>query len=148
MSRRSFYGDYDDGSDDEQMFRTSKQLGWRTRRETGSDDDDVVNDLAVQRTLGLLPPASPSTSLSVHVGTPRLPSLESLQADLSLADTATAYETLKVSEDASQDEIKRAYKKQALRWHPDRHRSEGSGQVSAKHRFQRVGEAFAILFDR
>lgn len=54
------------------------------------------------------------------------------------------YSILGVNRNASQDEIKKAYKKQALRWHPDRNRKN---EEAAKKKFQEVSEAFEVLND-
>jgi DnaJ-class molecular chaperone len=53
------------------------------------------------------------------------------------------YDVLGVSPDADDDQIKRAYKKSALKWHPDRNR----GDESAKEKFQQVQKAYEILSD-
>lgn len=50
------------------------------------------------------------------------------------------YETLGVSKNASAEEIKKAYRKQALEWHPDRNKSP-----QAAEKFKEVTEAFEIL---
>jgi len=50
------------------------------------------------------------------------------------------YETLGVSKNASADEIKKAYRKLALEWHPDRNKTP---EASAK--FKEVTEAFEVL---
>jgi len=54
------------------------------------------------------------------------------------------YKTLGVGRDAAQDEIKSAYKKAALRWHPDKNPDDPDG---AELMFQAVAEAFAVLSD-
>src|SRR5262245_39620827 len=54
------------------------------------------------------------------------------------------YEILGVSRDASPEEIKRAYRKLALQWHPDRHREE---KAAAEAQFKRVSEAYEVLSD-
>ena len=51
------------------------------------------------------------------------------------------YKALGVSKDASADEIKRAYRKLAKQYHPDRN----PGDESAEDRFKEVGEAYQVL---
>lgn len=55
------------------------------------------------------------------------------------------YEVLGVARDASTDAIKKAYRKLALEWHPDRH--EGGARERAEQTFKRVSEAYEVLFD-
>lgn len=55
------------------------------------------------------------------------------------------YEVLGVARDASADEIKKAYRKLALKWHPDRH-AEGEREA-AEAEFKRVSEAHEVLSD-
>jgi curved DNA-binding protein CbpA len=57
---------------------------------------------------------------------------------------ATLYETLGVDEHATDDEIKRAYRKAAMHCHPDR--NVGS-EDTARAAFQEIKEAYAILSD-
>lgn len=57
---------------------------------------------------------------------------------------ATLYDTLGVHEDATGDEIKRAYRKAAMRSHPDRNVGR---EAQARAAFQQVKEAYAILSD-
>lgn len=52
------------------------------------------------------------------------------------------YEILGVSKNASAAEIKAAYRKQALKWHPDRNKSS---EATAK--FKEVNKAFEVLSD-
>ena len=53
------------------------------------------------------------------------------------------YEVLGVSRRASAGEIKKAYRKLALKWHPDRH--TGADATRATELFKNVGEAYNIL---
>lgn len=54
------------------------------------------------------------------------------------------YDTLGVSRNASVDEIKKAYRKLVLRWHPDRN---PDNKVVAEDEFKRVSKAYAVLSD-
>uniref|UniRef100_A0A4W4GLM0 DnaJ homolog subfamily C member 7 n=1 Tax=Electrophorus electricus TaxID=8005 RepID=A0A4W4GLM0_ELEEL len=58
------------------------------------------------------------------------------------------YKVLGVSKDATEDEIKKAYRKRALMHHPDRH-SGSSAEVrkEEEQKFKEVGEAFTVLSD-
>ncbi len=53
------------------------------------------------------------------------------------------YSILGVGRDAREEDLKKAYRKQALRYHPDRN----SGDKSAEERFKEINEAYAVLSD-
>ena len=62
------------------------------------------------------------------------------------ATVASAYRTLGVAPDASDSEVKSAYKRLALRFHPDRYASAGSEeQHSAEEQFKKVNEAYQVI---
>lgn len=59
------------------------------------------------------------------------------------------YAILKVSKTATDDEIKKAYKKLALVYHPDRNRNKSEAeQDEASKKFKDVAEAYAVLSDK
>jgi DnaJ-class molecular chaperone len=55
------------------------------------------------------------------------------------------YDILGVSKSASADELKKAYRKQAMEWHPDSH--QGTDKEAAEKRFKEINEAYQVLSD-
>ncbi len=53
------------------------------------------------------------------------------------------YDTLGVSKTASKEEIKKAYRKQAMKYHPDRNKWD----LAAEKQFKEVNEAYSTLSD-
>ncbi|MBN1335753.1 MAG: molecular chaperone DnaJ [Deltaproteobacteria bacterium] len=59
-----------------------------------------------------------------------------------MADPRDYYEVLGVARDASPEELKRAYRKLALQFHPDRNK-----EPNAEARFKEISEAYQVLSD-
>jgi curved DNA-binding protein CbpA len=56
----------------------------------------------------------------------------------------TLYEILEVPPKATQEEIKKAYRRLAMRWHPDRN---PDSKAEAERRFKEIGHAYSVLSD-
>jgi len=59
-----------------------------------------------------------------------------------MASTPNFYETLGISQDANDEEVKRAYRKLSLKYHPDR-----NAEPDAQSKFQEINEAYENLGD-
>src|SRR5438093_10366235 len=53
------------------------------------------------------------------------------------------YEVLEVERGAAESELKSAFRKLAMKWHPDRN----PGDASSEHRFKEINEAYEVLKD-
>ncbi|CAO3593298.1 unnamed protein product [Absidia cylindrospora] len=69
--------------------------------------------------------------------------LRKAELELKKSQRKDYYKMLGVSKDAGETEIKKAYRKLALQYHPDKN----AGDEKAEARFKEVGEAYAVLSD-
>ncbi|XP_049419489.1 dnaJ homolog subfamily C member 7-like [Epinephelus fuscoguttatus] len=74
--------------------------------------------------------------------------LKTAQLELKKSKRKDYYKVLGVGKNATEDEIKKAYRKRALMHHPDRH-SAATPEVQKEEekKFKEVGEAFTVLSD-
>ena len=60
-----------------------------------------------------------------------------------MANKRDYYEVLGVDKNASADEIKKAYRKLAVKYHPDKN----PGDKAAEEKFKEAAEAYSVLSD-
>ncbi|RPJ16375.1 MAG: J domain-containing protein [Desulfobacteraceae bacterium] len=61
-----------------------------------------------------------------------------------MSDATDYYKLLGLSKDASDEQIKKAYRKLAMKYHPDHARDD----KSAEEKFKKISEAYAVLSDK
>ena len=62
---------------------------------------------------------------------------------------AEYYKKLEIQETATEDEIKKAYKKLAIRWHPDKQNEKTDVEKKeAEEKFKEIAEAYEILTNK
>ncbi len=57
------------------------------------------------------------------------------------------YKTLGVTRSATKDQIKKAYRKLALKYHPDRAKKSGMDPKVSEEKFKEISEAYSVLSD-
>ncbi|KAM3229101.1 hypothetical protein ACQJBY_060180 [Aegilops geniculata] len=64
------------------------------------------------------------------------------------ASSCCYYALLGIRKNASSTDIRAAYRRLAMKWHPDRWASDPGATGEAKRRFQRIQEAYSVLSDK
>lgn len=74
--------------------------------------------------------------------------LKHAQLELKKSKRKDYYAILEVSKDATETEIKKAYRRKAVEWHPDKHQQNGEAALKeAEIRFKDIGEGYSVLSD-
>jgi len=74
-------------------------------------------------------------------------SLKEAKLELKKSQRKDYYKILGLPKDASEHDIKKAYKKLALKWHPDKNCETEDTRKEAETKFKDVGEAYGVLSD-
>ncbi|XP_074289823.1 uncharacterized protein LOC141615316 [Silene latifolia] len=72
--------------------------------------------------------------------------LESMEVN-KLASSESYYRVLNVMPHSSQNDIRRAFRKLAMQWHPDKWANSPAFLGEAKRKFQKIQEAYSVLSD-
>lgn len=74
--------------------------------------------------------------------------LRNAQLELKKSKRKDLYGVLGVDSGAGESMIKKAYRKKAIEWHPDKHANGTEEEkLAAEAKFKEIGEAYAILSD-
>jgi len=76
-----------------------------------------------------------------------LTGLRDAQRALKKAERKDWYKILEISPNATDADIKRAYRLQALKWHPDKHNETPEAYAAAEAKFKDITEANTVLSD-
>lgn len=75
--------------------------------------------------------------------------LRAVQAEIKRAGRKDFYKIMGLQKDATEEEIRKKYKKLALKYHPDRQSSKGDEErKSAETLFKGINEAYECLLDK
>jgi len=75
--------------------------------------------------------------------------LRAAELELKKSKRKNYYEILGVDKGSGEADVKKAYKKAAVKWHPDKHSNSTEEQrIEAEAKFKDIGEAYAVLSDQ
>ena len=96
----------------------------------------IATDIALNKLIGTLVPSTPVTTNSYDYNYD--------YGSYSVDPKDAAYQTLDLTAGASADQVRSAYKKLAMKYHPDKN----YGDASAIAKFQEVNEAYQLLMNK
>lgn len=73
--------------------------------------------------------------------------LEEAKKEEKKAKKRDYYAILGISRDANEHEIKKAYKKLAIKWHPDKNNQSEESKKLAEKTFRDINDAYTVLSD-
>eukprot|EP00274_Cyanoptyche_gloeocystis_P004964 CAMPEP_0196666342 /NCGR_PEP_ID=MMETSP1086-20130531/64443_1 /TAXON_ID=77921 /ORGANISM="Cyanoptyche gloeocystis , Strain SAG4.97" /LENGTH=491 /DNA_ID=CAMNT_0042003521 /DNA_START=40 /DNA_END=1515 /DNA_ORIENTATION=- len=76
-----------------------------------------------------------------------LQTLRQVKLELKKSKRKDFYKILGITQSADDDEIRKAYKLMALKWHPDKNQESPEAKETAEKMFKDVAEAYSILSD-
>lgn len=75
------------------------------------------------------------------------PRIKQAEKQAKMAKRKDYYKILEVDKSAGDDEIKKQYKKLALKWHPDKNGGDEETRTTAEAKFKEINEAYSVLSD-
>jgi len=82
--------------------------------------------------------------ISAH---PNVRKWDKMLADAQARDSMSHYEVLGISRDAAEADIRKAFRKCSVKWHPDKHQRQEDAKTRANTMFRRINTAHQILSD-
>lgn len=73
--------------------------------------------------------------------------LQNAELELKKSKRKNYYKILEITKDADERGIKKAYRKLALRWHPDKNSETPEQQAAAEKKFKDISESYTVLSD-
>ena len=113
---------------------------YKANTRVAADGDETRDGAKRRATAG--PQPQPPPSPEPPSPAPRSPRAPHHAAPRTVDMGKDYYDVLGIKKGASEDDVKKAYRRQALRYHPDKNKSPG-----AEEKFKEVAEAYDVLSD-